>query len=165
VLVFDVLAETAHRFAIEMSELVDLDISAASSARDVVTTSDMVITAGPITNPPHATIQQGWLQRGGFAASIDYGSYWHSNALEEMDILCTDDVVQYASHQKSGYLPNCPAISVELSDLVTGAHEGRAHSSQRTFACNLGIALEDVVVAKVVVERALEQGLGRILPR
>lgn len=165
VLVFDVLAETAHCFARDMSGLLNLDITAMSSARDVVEGSDMVVTAGPITNPPHATIQQGWLQPGGFASSIDYGSYWHSIALEDMDILCTDDAVQYASHQRSGYLPNCPAISLELSDLVIGAHEGRAHPSQRTFACNLGIALEDVAVAKVVVDRALELGVGRILPR
>jgi len=165
VLVFDVLAEAAQRFAIELSKTYDLDISATSGVREAVEASDMVITAGPITNPPHATIQPGWLQPGGFASSIDYGSYWHSSALEEMDILCTDDVAQYASHQQSGHLPNCPAISVELADLIAGGHPGSTVASQRTFSCNLGIALEDVVVAKVVVDRAREQGVGRMLPR
>ena len=164
-IVFDVSPDIAQRFALEMSNQYSIDVVAASSARESVETCDMVVTAGPITNPPHATIRAGWLQPGGFAASIDYGSYWHRDAVAEMDVLCTDDVAQYASHRKSGYLQGLPEIGLELAELVSGGCPGRTDSSQRTFTCNLGIALEDVVVAKEVVDRARNAGIGMILPR
>ena len=162
---FDVSSDTAARFALDMSDLYDIDVVVASSARKVVEMCAMVVTAGPITAPPHATIQRDWLQPGGFASSIDYGSYWHANALAQMDILCTDDATQYASHQEDGYLQGLPAIGLELADLIAGQHTGRTNPSQRTFACNLGIALEDVVVAKEVVDRARQLGIGVALPR
>lgn len=165
VLAFDVRSSTAARFAAEASDRHQFDIEVATSARKVVENCNMVITAGPITNPPHATIQPGWLQLGAFASSIDYGSYWHTDALAEMDILCTDDVAQYASHQEHGYLQGLPAIDLELARLVAGEHSGRTDVGQRTFACNLGIALEDVVVAKEVIDRARRLGIGLALPR
>ncbi len=165
VLAFDLSTDITQRFASEMSDLHGIAVAQASSARQVVEACDMLVTAGPITNPPHATIRPGWLRPGGFAVSIDYGSYWHPDALAEMDVLCTDDVAQVASHQKTGHLQGLPAIHLELADLVAGKQSGRADSSQRTFACNLGIALEDVVVAKEVVDRAQRLGLGTALPR
>lgn len=165
IVAFDLATAAAERFAVEMSDALGIDVVEVRSAQAVVETCDMVVTAGPITHPPHATIQPGWLQPGGFAVSVDYGSYWHPSALAEMDVLCTDDAVQYASHQKSGTLQGLPAIRLELADLVAGKLPGRQTSSQRTFACNLGIALEDVIVAKEVVDRAQRLGVGTALPR
>ncbi len=165
VVAFDLDTNITQRFAREVFDLHGIDVVAASSARQVVETCDMVVTAGPITNPPHATIQPGWLRPGAFAVSIDYGSYWHPKALAEMDVLCTDDVAQVSSHQREGYLPGLPPIVLELADLVAGRHSGRSDPSQRTFACNLGIALEDVVVAKEVVDRAQQLGIGTAWPR
>jgi len=165
VVAFDLNTDITQRFAREMFDLHGVDVVAASSALQVVEMCDMVVTAGPITNPPHATIQPGWLRPGAFAVSIDYGSYWHPEALAEMDVLCTDDVAQVSSHQQEGYLPGLPPIALELADLVSGRHSGRSDPSQRTFACNLGIALEDVVVAKEVVDRAQQLGIGMTWPR
>ena len=162
---FDASPDISQRFALEMSNLSGIDVVVASSAREAVEASDMVVTAGPITNPPHATIRAGWLRPGGFAVSIDYGSYWHQDALDEMDVLCTDDVAQYASHQRSGYLKGLPEIDLDLAELVSGGCHGRTNLAQRTFACNLGIALEDVVVAKEVVDRARDAGIGTVLRR
>ena len=165
IVVFDLSRAATERFALEMSDLLGIDVAVAHSAQAAVEACDMVVTAGPITNPPHATIQPGWLRPGGFAASIDYGSYWHRSALAEMDVLCTDDVEQYISHQQGGYLQGLPAIRLELADVVAGKEPGREEPSQRTFACNLGIALEDVVVAKEVVDRAYRLSVGTVLPR
>jgi len=165
VVAFDLNTDITQRFVAEMFDLHGIDVVPASSARQVVETCDMVVTAGPITNPPHATIQSGWLRQGAFAVSIDYASYWHPKALAEMDVLCTDDAAQVSSHQREGYLPGLPAIDLELADLVSGKQTGRTDSSQRTFACNLGIALEDVVVAKEVVDRAQQLGIGTAWPR
>ncbi len=154
----------ASHLADELSAELGLEIEIETSARRLVEVSDVVVSAGPITNPPHETIQAGWLKPGACAVSIDYGSYWHGDALREMDLSCTDDLVQLASHQREGYLPNVPPIHVELAALVAGSAAGRQTDTQKTFACNLGIAVEDVAVSKVLVDRAREQNRGLALP-
>lgn len=160
VFAYDTSKKISQGFAQEMEENLAIAIHPVDSPRQAVENRDMVITAGPITNPPHATIKHGWLAPGTFASSIDYGSYWHPKAIAQMDLLFTDDCKQYASHQHNGYLQGLPVIKHELSELVTGQHPGRTDQEQRTFACNLGIALEDVVVAKAVVDEATAQEMG-----
>jgi ornithine cyclodeaminase/alanine dehydrogenase-like protein (mu-crystallin family) len=41
---------------------------------------------------------------------------------------------------------------------------GRQSSRERTVACNLGLAIDDLATAPLVYERAVEKGLGTRLP-
>ncbi len=161
---YDLRLETSGAFAEEMRAAHAIRVEPVRTPVEAVVNCDLVVTAGPITNPPHATIQEDWLPLGAFAASIDYGSYWHPNALAQMDLLFTDDVEQYRSHQDHGYLRGLPAVDHELAELVAGSHPGRTDERQRTCACNLGIALEDIAVAKAVVDLAEAQGAGTRFP-
>ena len=52
---------------------------------------------------------------------------------------------------------------VELSDIVAGLKPGRTTPSDITLFKSGGIALEDVAIAKLVYERAVERGIGRKL--
>ena len=165
VVAFDIAPDTRSVFVSEMGEAYGIQVSAVTDPREAVEPCDIVLTAGPITDPPHATIRADWVQEGSCGISIDYASYWHRDALAQMDLLCTDDVNQYQSHISSGYLRGMPSIELELASLVSGAESGRSDPAERTFACNLGIALEDVVVAQAVVERAKTLGIGTWLPR
>ena len=47
-----------------------------------------------------------------------------------------------------------------MGELVTGRKPGRDRPDERTIACNLGIALDDIAVAPLIYERALTQGIG-----
>lgn len=165
VVAFDTAPNTRKAFVREMREAYGIEVSGVTHPREAVEPCDIVLTAGPITDPPHATIRADWVQEGSCGISIDYASYWHPNTLAQMDQLCTDDVNQYQSHISSGYLKGMPSIELELASLVSGEESGRSDRAERTFACNLGLALEDVVVAQAVVERAKTRGIGTWLPR
>ena len=52
---------------------------------------------------------------------------------------------------------------VELRDVVAGLKPGRTTPSDITLFKSGGIALEDVAIAKLVYERAVERGIGRKL--
>ena len=51
----------------------------------------------------------------------------------------------------------------ELAEVVGGEVQGRAHDEDIVLFKSLGIAAEDVAVAKVVYDRALERGVGESL--
>jgi ornithine cyclodeaminase/alanine dehydrogenase-like protein (mu-crystallin family) len=80
--------------------------------------------------------------------------------LHEADKFCTDDVPQLHHYRDLGYFQDIPAIHADLGELVTGRKAGREKPEERTMACNLGVALEDMAVAPLIYERALEKGIG-----
>ena len=161
---YDKHADRAIRYAQEMSRQLGIDVVPVSDPRQAVVASDMVVTAGPILRTPHATIQRGWLQEGAFASLVDFDSYWHPDALYAADRFCTDDVPQLDHYRDLGYFQNIPPIHADLGELVTGRKVGRQKPEERTMACNLGLALDDVAVAPLIYERALEKGIGTWLP-
>jgi ornithine cyclodeaminase/alanine dehydrogenase-like protein (mu-crystallin family) len=161
---YDNDADRAVRYAQEMSGQLGIEVVPVGDPKEAVVRSDMVVTAGPILRVPHATIQRGWLAEGAFASLVDFDSYWHSGALHEADKFSTDDVPQLHHYRGLGYFQDIPAIHADLGELVTGRKAGREKPEERTMACNLGLALEDMAVAPLIYERALEKGIGTWLP-
>src|SRR6202158_620520 len=161
---YDKYADRTVRYAQEMSRQLGIEVVPMSDPREAVVASDIVVTAGPILRTPHATIQRSWLREGAFASLVDFDSYWHPSALHEADKFCTDDLPQLHHYRDLGYFQDIPAIHADLGELVTGRKAGREKPGERTMACNLGLALEDMAVAPLIYEHTLEKGIGTWLP-
>ncbi len=157
---YDVSREAAERFAREMSARLAIAVVPVTSPRDAVVAADLVVTAGPILKTPHATIRAGWLQRGAFASAVDFDSYWAPDALAEIDTLATDDHAQFAYYRSLGYFQRTPTPDASLDELVTGVKPGRERAEERTMAMNLGLAIEDLTVAREIYDRAVAAGVG-----
>ena len=164
VLAYDVNAEALASYVAEMSGRFDFEVVPVATPREAVTGCDLIVTAGPILKKPHATIKAGWMDAGAFASLVDFDSYWHPEAIHEADLFCTDDIPQLLHYKEAGYFQDIPEIHSDLGDLVTGKAHGRQHDGQRTFACNLGLAMDDMAVAPTIFKRAVEAGLGTWLP-
>ncbi len=164
VIAYDVLPETVEQYAAEVSRQWGLEVVKAGEPRQAVAGCDLVVTAGPILHRPHATIKAGWLSEGAFASLVDFDSYWDGPAMAEADKFCTDDVAQLEFYRHLGYFQAIPPIYASLGELVAGQKPGRETARERTMACNLGLALDDMAVAPIVYRRALERNLGTWLP-
>jgi len=164
VLAYDVNPNVQQRYVEEMSEQFGLEVVPAREPREAVAGCDIVVTAGPILKTPHATIKPGWFEAGGFASLVDFDSYWHPDAMREADKFCTDDVGQLEHYREVGYFQNIPPIHADLGELVAGRKPGRETDEERTMACNLGLALDDMATAPLIYQRALKKGIGTWLP-
>jgi ornithine cyclodeaminase/alanine dehydrogenase-like protein (mu-crystallin family) len=164
VMAYDILPEALENFTAEVSAQFDLEVVPVATPREAVTGCDLVVTAGPILKVPHATIQAGWLDQGAFASLVDFDSYWHPDAMKETDKFCTDDVPQLLHYQEAGYFQDIPPIHADLGELVTGKRPGRQSAEERTMACNLGLAMDDMAVAPAIYQRAVEKKIGVWLP-
>jgi ornithine cyclodeaminase/alanine dehydrogenase len=160
VVAYDVLPEARDAFAAEVGERWGLEVTKAGQPRDAVTGCDMVVTAGPILRVPHASIKAGWLDEGAFASLVDFDSFWDGPAMQEVDKFCTDDIPQLEHYREVGYFQHIPPIYASVGELVAGKKAGRQSSQERTIACNLGLALDDMATAPIVYRRAIERGLG-----
>jgi ornithine cyclodeaminase/alanine dehydrogenase len=164
VFAYDTHADRAERYANEMSAALGVSAIAVENPKEAVIHSDIVVTAGPILRKPHASIQAGWLRPGAFASLVDFDSYWHPAALHEADKFTTDDVPQLHHYREIGYFQDIPPIHADLGELVTKKKPGRQRDDERTLACNLGLALDDIAVAPLLYHRALDKDVGTWLP-
>ncbi len=164
VMAYDVRPEAAQKFAATISATLGLSVTVVHDPRQAVAGADMVVTAGPILKKPHATILPGWLKEGAFASLVDFDSYWHPAALKEAAKFCTDDVPQFLHYKEIGYFQEVPRIYADLGELVAGKKPGRQNPTERTMACNLGLALDDMAVAPTLYQRARANNVGRLLP-
>jgi ornithine cyclodeaminase/alanine dehydrogenase-like protein (mu-crystallin family) len=164
VMAYDVRPEVAQKFAASISARFGLSVTVVDDPRQAVAGCDMVVTAGPILKKPHATILPGWLKEGAFASLVDFDSYWHPAALKEAAKFCTDDVPQFMHYKEIGYFQDVPPIYADLGELVAGKKPGRQNPTERTMACNLGLALDDMAVAPTLYQRAKANRIGRLLP-
>jgi len=161
---YDTHPDRSVAFAKEVSAQHGIDASPVAHPKQAVENSDIVVTAGPILRKPHLTIQKDWLREGAFASLVDFDSYWHPAALHQVDKFCTDDVPQLHHYRDIGYFQDIPSIHADLGELVTARKPGRQRREERTIACNLGLALDDMATAPLIYQRALGKGIGTWLP-
>jgi ornithine cyclodeaminase/alanine dehydrogenase len=160
VMAYDVDPDAARRYADEIGRRFGLEAIVVDSPREAVTGCDMVVTAGPIMKEPHRTIEAGWLDEGAFASLVDFDSYWHPRAMHQAAKFCTDDVPQLRHYQEVGYFQDIPPVHADLGELAAGQKPGRETPQERTMTANLGLAMDDMVVAPLLYERAVAKGIG-----
>jgi len=163
VVAYDTLPDAAHKYANAVRARWHLEVTIAKQPREAVEGVDLVVTAGPILRKPHATIKAGWLKEGAFASLVDFDSYWDGAAMKEASKFCTDDLPQFEHYREVGYFQDVPPIYASLGELVAGKKRGRDNAQEKTMACNLGLALDDMATAPIVYKRAVERGIGTLL--
>jgi ornithine cyclodeaminase/alanine dehydrogenase len=164
---YDLYPQATQRFIAEMAQAFPaLCFVPCPSAPEAVRDADVVVTAVPIVEDPRPDLDAGMLKEGGLAISLDYDSAWSSAAMKECDKFCADDIGQLLSTRARGvYFGGIPeVIYADLGELAAGLKPGRESGDERIFSMNMGIAVDDMVTAKVLYERALERGRGVRLP-
>jgi ornithine cyclodeaminase/alanine dehydrogenase len=162
---YDISDDAADRFIEEMAQAFPaISFRKAASAKEAVEEADAVLSAGPILKDPDPTIGPGWIKPGTFATAVDFNSYWTAEALDEMDLLITDDLAQFEYYQTVGHFRSVREVHGELAPVVVGKAPGRTNQEERTMAMFLGIAIEDMVTAVRIAARARELGIGTELP-
>ncbi len=165
VFAFDTDIQQAKALAAYGRETLGLEVNIVSDPRKAVTGCDIIVTSGPILKVPHATIKQGWVDEGSFVSCVDFDSFFSRTALKQADKWTTDNLAQYNHYKDNvGFFIDCPPVYAELGQLVTGAKKGRENDTERTFAANLGLAMEDMAVCPLIYDLAKEKNLGTWLP-
>ena len=86
--------------------------------------------------------------------------------MRECDKFCSDDVDQLLATKAQGhYFAGIPdVLYADLGELAAHLKPGRESDDERIFAMNMGIAVDDVVIARAVYARAVRTGKGTHLP-
>jgi ornithine cyclodeaminase/alanine dehydrogenase len=160
VFAYDIDREVQDIYCQEMGAKLGLDMRGVDAPQKAVVESDLVVTSGPILEHPEPTIEKDWLQPGAFASAVDFDSYWHPEALAQVDRLSTDDHDQFYYYRSVGYFQGTPDPYADLGELASGQKPGRELADERTLAMNLGLAIDDMAVAPEIYRRAKDMNIG-----
>ncbi len=165
--VFDPRTDRCERFCAAGAAATGLDVRPAATAEEAVRGAAVVVPATMAVEP---TFAAEWLEDGVtvvLVSSLDGPLSLHAVT----DLLVVDDWVHESTHDgryaerlvRAGILPADGAGVVELGDVITGRHPGRSGTAERVVVSPVGLAMDDVTVAKHVLDRARAAGLGTAL--
>lgn len=163
-------ADRCALFAEEMSELCVTEVVSVHSPDEAAAEKDIVITA---------TTSQTPVFDGRVLVEGTHLNVIGSNTLRKTEIDAT--TVQQADHIVCDSIEACrleagdfqEALQLgmtdwrlmhDLSEVVAGEKTGRATPEDITLFKSVGLAIEDVALAKAIYDQATNQGVGRPLP-
>ncbi|MBZ5503234.1 MAG: ornithine cyclodeaminase family protein [Acidobacteriia bacterium] len=159
-----------EQFARDMTARLGVPVTPVSSAEEAVRGAQILITATTAAQP---VVEGRWLEPGVHinAIGVNYAEKREvdSETVLRSDVIAADSVEQSKIeagdliHAFGGDASRWGSVR-ELADIVGGKAAGRTGLGQITFFKSNGIAIEDIVVAGRIYERARERGLGREVP-
>lgn len=170
--VFSPTAANRERFAAKVQDRFGIPAEAVASAEEAVRECDLVICAAR-SHDETPVLHGSWLRPGMTVVSI--GSTLPEqrevdpDTIDRADVIVAD--VMHEVIEESGDMIAARASGVDfrdrvqpLADVIGGRAAGRTTPEQVVVYKSVGSALQDIVVAELVYERAKAQERGRIFP-
>lgn len=129
---------------------------AAATPTECVEGADLVITT--VTVPLEPRLDCLNTAADALLLPVDYGDAMSAVAVREAAIFSVDDLGQYSSVAGLNHFFDFPEPDTDLASVVTGVAEVPARG--RRMFLNMGIAMDDIALASLVLERATERGIG-----
>ena len=158
--------ESRKQFAEKMSERLGMEVETTHSA-DEPAAQDIVVTA---TSAKEPVLLGEWLRPGAHVNAAGSNFLFKSEIDREVvrraSFICVDSREELGL--EAGDLLNpletgliLPEAIYELGQVIAGQVEGRRGPEDITLFASQGLALEDMAAARLVYDRAREQGVGR----
>jgi ornithine cyclodeaminase/alanine dehydrogenase-like protein (mu-crystallin family) len=152
--------EAAERLAGEVGATVAPSVDAALFGAEVVCTT---------TGAVEPIVEKRWLARGAHVNAVgscfpttrelDTETVAHSSFFADRRESCLNEAGDYVLAAAEGAI-GPEHIKAELGEVLADMHPGREHEDELTVFESLGIAVEDLASAELVVQRARERGIG-----
>lgn len=158
--------ERASLFAEDVKRQLGItcDISATEDLEGACRSADIILTATPSRT---ALIQTDWIRPGTHLSCIgsdmEGKQELEETLLAKAKVFCDDfaQVIAVGECEKAvkqGLLP--PSSITEIGDVLLGKARGREDADEITIFDSTGIGLQDLMVASVLTDLAIEKGIG-----
>jgi len=164
--VHDLYLERSVAFAKEVSENLNIEVKAVKSAQEAIEGSDIVVSATTAKEP---IVKAEWIKEGCFYSHVG-GNEAEYSVIKKADKIVVDDWegikhrgTQTLSIMFKENLFEDKDIYAELGEIVTGKKCGRENNKEFIYFNSIGMALDDLAVAKRIYKRAKQEGIGKYL--
>jgi ornithine cyclodeaminase/alanine dehydrogenase len=169
VVVWSRTRETAERFARDVADR-GLPIEVVETAEEAAVSADVLCTLTPSKDP---IVRGEWFRPGLHVNAV--GTHWITHRELDTEAVTRSRVVvdsREANEAESGDLMIPVAegaierthFEAELGQVLSGDRPGRQAEDEITMYQSVGVAIQDVATGRMLIEQALESGVGIELP-
>lgn len=163
--IYDIFESVMDRLIAECQQKVQAKIVKAKSYEEVAKNAQVIVSALPIAHKPEPPVKGDWIGKGQTIVCLDCHTTYEDDVYKKADRYYLDSIEQHELLISYGYYPfGLPAITGETGALAAGKVPGRKHAAELLVFNNVGMAVEDLMCARIIFDRALEKGLGIKLP-
>jgi len=158
----------AQNFARELAQELEIDIEVAGDLQTAVRQSDVCVTCTPSKEP---FLRKNFISPGTFIAAVGADNP-EKQELEPallggsklvVDLLAQSATIGELHHAIDAGVMTCEDVYGELGEVIAGVKPGRTSSEEIIVFDSTGMALQDVVTAAAVYEKAIKQGTGTLM--
>jgi alanine dehydrogenase len=168
VLAYDIDHDRSKSFAHEMTRTTALHVIANESLANAIRQSDIVVTCTP---SKQAFVKTEWVRPGTFIAAVGADNEDKQELAPELlaqgktvvDVADQAATIGELHHAINSRLMTKNDVHAELGEIAAGRKPGRVSSDEIIIFDSTGMALQDVVVAAAVYEKATGEGLGQMI--
>jgi alanine dehydrogenase len=162
--------ESRTRFGRALEESLGKPVRVLDTIEETVRSADIVVEATRLAEP-EPVLRTAWLEACNLLVPYGTKSALELDVLEIMDKVVVDDWAQCRQDDAFGALrPHVRAglltddnVHGELADVLVGRKAGRERDDERILFWHRGLATTDVALAQLLVDRAVERGVGTTL--
>jgi len=153
---YDINPEAAKRYK-DLEKQAGVDVTPVESVEEAAKGSDIILTA--TQRLPKPLVKNEWFKPGALGMGLEASRAWYGDAILTADKFVTDSWDQTTHFHEQGAFPEgLPKLYAELGEIVAGKKKGRENQRERILAINIGLALEDVIVADHIYRKAEKRG-------
>ncbi len=153
---YDINPEAAKRYK-DLEKQTGVEVTPVKSVEEAAKGSDMILTATQRLSKP--LVKNEWFKPGCLGMGLEASRAWYGDAILTADKFVTDSWDQTTHFHEQGAFPDgLPKLYAELGEIVASKKKGRENQRERILAINIGLALEDVIVADLVYKEAVKRG-------
>ncbi|MBD3171139.1 ornithine cyclodeaminase family protein [Candidatus Bathyarchaeota archaeon] len=153
--VYDINPDAMKRYKMDFEDELGLNIKVTNSVKEAVSGKDMILTATQRLREP--LVRDEWFKQGCLGFGLEASRAWYGDTILGADKFITDSWDQTLYFYEHGSFPDgLPDLHAELGEVVAGVKPGRETGSERILAINIGLAMEDVIVADHIYKVARE---------
>jgi ornithine cyclodeaminase/alanine dehydrogenase len=149
-------------------ELVQPKISAKIiKARSIeeIAKSCSIIASATVFTTPNPEIKDEWIQPGQTILLCDSHVLYEDKTIKRGDKYIIDSLDQMLLFNEYGYYPDgMPKVYGELGEVIAGTKKGRENEQELIINNNIGMAIEDIILAQAFFNKAMEKGVGQKIP-
>ena len=169
VLVWSRTGATVSRFIEQVGrDFPDLKIESADSPKEIFAVSDIVCTLTPSRDP---IVEGAWFKPGQHINAVGAPPRPDHREIDSAGMAAAKiflDSAEMAMHDSGDLLLALADGSItheqvrpELGDVITGAAAGRTSADDITLYNSVGLAIQDLAICSLILERARQKGVGQ----
>ena len=135
--------------------------AAAESAREAVEGADVVVTAASF-GPVRQVMTSDWLAPDALVVPVDYATYCAADVAAGASLFLVDHREQFLANRDAGLFQGYPDPTATIGEAIVAGME--RPPTGRVVVSHLGVGLADLVFGDAILRRAVERGLGTVLP-